>query len=341
MHLIRFLEKQFQYSLRRDISEYPISLGGILEINESAVLDVIKLLFLAQVECERSEEFLPSILDFTDETKNFVAQIVEEMRLDPRVHYSNEHLNDEQHDYVSEIDGLRQRGTELNQQILLSQQRESALEKRLGESYNQLDDCRRQLSAMRAQNTNVVGSRVEAYEKSIEVYKENITMLENKIKSFEDHERSRVIDTNDAITRLTGDIHVLEQERDSLRLELDEARVTNARVEAEAQEKEKELGQFVMTGGALGGQMRDRIIRTLQEQLMLRDEEIEKLRQRKLEGQDEQRKGERLLVSAVHAIAMKYHDEMVKRLHEGGVQATSPRVGSPSDFYSQEYHNSP
>lgn len=328
------------FSLRRDISDYQISLDGILASNESAVLDVIKLLFLAQVECERSEEFLPSILGFSDETKNFVAQVVEDLRDDPRVHYSNERLDDERHDYGAQIEELRERVTESSQRLSESQERESDLEKRLKESYYQLDDCRREVSALRAEKTNMAGSQLEAYEKSIEVYKENVIMLENKIKSLEHIERSKVTDTNDAITRLTGDIHILEQERDSLRVELDEIRLENAKVAAEAQEKEKELGQFVMTGGALGGQMRDRIIRTLQEQLMLRDEEIEKLRQRKLEGLDEQRKGERLLVSAVHAIALKYHDEMVKRLHEGDIQATAPRVGSPSDFYSQEYHNS-
>ena len=77
--------------------------------------------------------------------------------------------------------------------------------------------------------------------------------------------------------------------------------------------KLKEVEKFVLAGGALGGDTRDRIIRTLQEQLLIREEELSFYKSARLESDEDQRRDERLLISAIHTIALKYHEEMIRK----------------------------
>ena len=67
---------------------------------------------------------------------------------------------------------------------------------------------------------------------------------------------------------------------------------------------------------------------------MIREEEVQFYRTNRFETQEEQRKGEKLLVSAIHALALRYHEEMVGRF-DG---PRSPTTHEES-FYAQEYNN--
>ena len=316
------LQKHFLLSLHRDISNYPISFRGISEGKESSIVDVVKLLCLAQVECEKSEEYLPRILDLPEGPKTFIAQVIEEMREDTRIPYIDAPVAANHEDY----ERLENELIERNRDLAIREQREQDLVSKLEDANQEVRRTQEELDKVKAQ---------EQTTRAIDVYKENISMLESKIKKLESAPNH-----SDELTRMMGEMHVIEQERDSLRVDLDELRLANRRIREEVDEKEKEMGQFVITGGALGGQIRDRIIRTLQEQLGVRDEEIEILRQQRLDSLEEQRKGERLLVSAVHAVSLRYHEQMVRAMQHGEPNQTVPGANGTEDFYSQEYHNS-
>ena len=106
------------------------------------------------------------------------------------------------------------------------------------------------------------------------------------------------------------------RENASLQNELRAQKATVSRLEEALQSKEKEIVQFVMTGGAIGGEIRDKVIKTLQEQLLVREEEIQFYRSDRLDAQEEQKKGERLLISAIHSIGLQYHEEMVRQFEQ-------------------------
>ena len=85
-----------------------------------------------------------------------------------------------------------------------------------------------------------------------------------------------------------------------------------AELRASYEKKVNEFEKFVVSGGALGSEVRDRIIRTLQEQLIVRDEEVNFYKSERLGTEEDQRRDERLLISTVHSIAVKYHEEMIR-----------------------------
>jgi chromosome segregation ATPase len=316
------LQKHFLLSLRRDISNYPVSFRSLAEGKPSSIMDVVKLLCLAQVECEKSEEYLPRILELAEGPKTFIAQVIEEMREDARIPYIDASVPGNQEDY----ERLENELIERNRELVIREQREQDLVSKLEDANQVVVRTQEELDKLKVQ---------EQTTRTIDVYKETIAMLESKIKKLES-----VPNHSDELTRTMGEMHVIEQERDSLRGDLEELRMENRRIREEVNEKEKEMGQFVMTGGALGGQIRDRIIRTLQEQLAVRDEEIEILRQQRLDSLEEQRKGERLLVSAVHAVSLRYHEQMVRAMQHGEPNLSVPEANASEEFYSQEYHNS-
>jgi chromosome segregation ATPase len=425
LELVRFVQQQFLLSLKRDISNYPVSVERIISGSEEALLEFVRLLFLAQVECEQCEEFLPRILELSEEAKTALAEIVEELRQDPRVEYvdvnfgsanvivenntSAEHLKElelevsawrekaqasqqeliamqrnNQHDkgekeylknqlsatrsdsagwkqkvesleaqlsslkrdYDSnneELGNIRRECNDLRlkaQEIVVMRERVLKASTQLQSSEEECNQLKRRVSELESQSeTGPVSSPdVEELRRSTEIYRRNVAMLEAKIKSLED-ENSKLCANSDVKTNLVANIHILKQDKDVMQAELDDLKSQLEQLRSESDGKEKELGQFVMTGGALGGQMRDRVIRTLQEQLIVRDEEIELTRQQAIDAQEENRKGERLLISAIHALSLRYHEEMVKRFTEVEMEQNN-RTPSPDDFYSQEYNNS-
>ncbi len=412
------MQQQFLLSLKRDISNYPVSVERIISGSEEALLEFVRLLFLAQVECEQCEEFLPRILELSEEAKTALAEIVEELRQDPRVEYvdvnfgsanvivenntSAEHLKElelevsawrekaqasqqeliamksyNEHDkgekeflknqlsatrsdsagwkqkvesleaqlsslkrdYDSnneELGNIRSECNDLRlkaQEIVVMKERVLKASTQLQSSEEECNQLKRRVAELESQSATgpVSSPDVEELQRSTEIYRRNVAMLEAKIKSLED-ENSKLGANSDV------NIHILKQDKDAMQAELDDLKSQLEQLRSESDEKEKELGQFVMTGGALGGQMRDRVIRTLQEQLIVRDEEIELTRQQAIDAQEENRKGERLLISAIHALSLRYHEEMVKRFTEVEVERSN-RTPSPEDFYSQEYNN--
>jgi chromosome segregation ATPase len=419
LELVRFVQQQFLLSLKRDISNYPVSVERIISGSEEALLEFVRLLFLAQVECEQCEEFLPRILELSEEAKTALAEIVEELRQDPRVEYvdvnfgsanvivenntSAEHLKElelevsawrekaqasqqeliamksyNEHDkgekeflknqlsatrsdsagwkqkvesleaqlsslkrdYDSnneELGNIRSECNDLRlkaQEIVVMKERVLKASTQLQSSEEECNQLKRRVAELESQSATgpVSSPDVEELQRSTEIYRRNVAMLEAKIKSLED-ENSKLGANSDV------NIHILKQDKDAMQAELDDLKSQLEQLRSESDEKEKELGQFVMTGGALGGQMRDRVIRTLQEQLIVRDEEIELNRQQAIDAQEENRKGERLLISAIHALSLRYHEEMVKRFTEVEMEQNN-RTPSPEDFYSQEYNNS-
>jgi hypothetical protein len=113
-----------------------------------------------------------------------------------------------------------------------------------------------------------------------------------------------------------SDFSCIIDENNELREQLQQQKALVSKLTEALDSKEKEIVQFVMTGGSLGGEVRDRVIKTLQEQLLVREEEIQFYRANRLDTQEEQKKGERLLISAIHSIGLQYHEEMVRRFQE-------------------------
>lgn len=408
LSLIRLVQHHFLLSLKRDISAYPLRLDSIIKGNEEAILDLVKLLFLAQVECERCEDFLPRILELPEETKSFLAEVVESLREDPRVQYvaglvGNESEiieRDRREEIESELDKvkLESRTSLATRDRLLEELKEEKealveslrrahedcgvanLKDQILELTPSLTEARHQLSqekkievggdvdALRAEHHTLearledmqgeIERLVEASEVSkrkhadestaltrvIEDYRDNVATLTNKVKDLQalvaksDSEHS-----NDATAELRMQLEAAERDRHGLASKLSEAKREAQAAMDDAEAKEKELNQFIMTGGSLGGELRDRIVKTMQEQLVVREEELEFYRSQHLEALEEQRKVERLLVTAVHSLALNYHEEMVARLHEPPQEldtATKSTPISPDDFYAQEYNNS-
>ena len=330
----------------------------------------VKLLFLAQVECENYEEFLPRILGLSEDTKTLLAETVEDLRQDPRVDYvagslgdpqePQEAVNDLQNQIVinkatigdledqlnratereaqlmREIDNHRTKEESFRREMDSSKEVISRLETQIAEYVTKTESL--SLIEVELEKTKAVLKLWQAgNEKLLSVddvglYRQSISELEGKLVSLETQ-------SSENITKLRGELHLLEQEKEELHRDFVEAKRSLEQAKIEAENKEKELGQFIMTGGALGGQLRDRIIRTLQEQVIVRDEELEMLKQQRMDLHEENKKGERFLVSAVHAIALRYHEEMVQRFQENDLGRVN-RQESPEDFYSQEYNNS-
>jgi chromosome segregation ATPase len=329
----------------------------------------MKLLFLAQVESENCEEFLPRILGLAEDTKTLVAEAVEELRQDPRVDYvvgtlgadpimpegqskaiiSN--LESRLNEATMTIEESAQviRTLRAKQEELQAEQNKSKiliahLDEKLEDGkakvesmsgiQDELERTRESLASSKFdydQLLEMMKSKESSME-IIETYRASLSALEEKLRAAENT-------SSDEIVKLKGELLLIAQEKEDIQFQLMEAQKALSRAVSEAENKEQELGQFIMTAGTLGGQLRDRVIRTLQEQLVVRDEELEVLKQQRSELHEENRKGERFLVSAVHAIAMRYHEEMVQRFQENDCGRVN-RQESPEDFYSQEYNNS-
>lgn len=355
-----------------------MSATGVAAGDPAAVTSVTCLLFLAQVECERSETFLPLILQLSDPTKDFIAQAVDSLREDPRLkdlpadpaveflhteHHIREELENEvarQRTLLSEresmMKSLEGRVNELQSLLHISEAKESELISERNQFAEEVAQLRSDLAAVHSERDRLAAQvkdlkaiqsdEPESVQNSLDVYKRNLVLLEQRVKLLE----STIVDKDSEIAKITNqlsqarrdDHRVQGLERD-LNVANENLTISNTRIQTlqeENERREKEIVQYAMTGGALGGEVRDRVIKTLQEQLQVRDEEIQFYRADRLDSHEEQKKGERLLISAIHAIGLKYHEEMVRRFEESPPpeQVDQERVLSPSDdFYAQEY----
>jgi len=319
LDLIRATQSFFLLYLKREISAYPISYKGVSSGDTEAINSYVQLLFLAQVECSRSEEFLPQILNLSEHAKAYVAQVVESLREDSRLVYVDDFFGNEASELREHLIAERELNRDLADKFKVKSAQEGCadeikdlalrlesveqekldLELKLALIMGELESSNHTKDSLESELETLKQKELagEEVNRSIQIQKQQIEILENKISN------------ND--TSLQQSIEDLRRENEELKRKLTEKENHLTELQGETEIREKELGQFVMTGGALGGELRDKVIKTLQEQLTLREEELEFFRSRDFESQEEQRKGERLLVSAIHAIALKYHEEMV------------------------------
>jgi hypothetical protein len=344
LELIRFVQQQFFYCLNRDVSHYPISINGLIQGEEESVVHFTKLLVLAQVECENSEEFLPRILQLSDGAKAFLADVVDQLRGDPRVDYTELLPQTSKDDSL-----LRSRISELEDQLRVAKTRTATLEEQLRNAEVVAEEStthiRKLMSDIESLNRKFTDKKSMIKDPpSIEVaqIRESTETSDSAMANNPNQpglDSGQLTQSDHKLVRSQVDrSEAIERENGSLKLQLEAVRTELNRSQTFAEEQEKQLGQFVMTGGALGGQIRDRVLRTLQEQLLVRDEEIELMRQQIVDIQEESRKGHNLLVTAVHSLSLRYHEEMFRQLRDSETHQTNT-VPSPEDFYSQEYNN--
>ena len=419
-------------NLKRDVSSFPISVDGLSSGDLPSITSIVSLLFLAQIECENSEAFLPRILSLSESTKSFIASAVDGLRADDRVKYVEVSFGTEQQDLAERLHTELQIREELENELKRkTDEAETQLQSKdeviiqltatmeeltnsvskLNEANREMEDLNRSLTAKcdqlnqsrdaldvstsardeaaareselltnrqveleklleesersrrelvtQLETVNATKSRTpddSAAEKSLQVYKQTVETLERKVKNLEtkleEHaavdrsESERVEQEKKRALELQAEVRKYADENSILIKGKEVDSVTISDLRRSLEQKEKTFEQFALTGGALGGEVRDRVIKTLQEQLQVREEELQFYRTERLDAQEEQRKGERLLISAIHSIALKYHEEMVSRFGEDErsheVSAVcDPRIVTPSEeFYSQEYKSS-
>ena len=307
--LVRSIEHYFLLGLRRDISRYPISYGSIRSGTPEGILAVVNLLILAQVECEQSDLFLDALLGLSEPTKAYIARVVEAFKTDERVQYleyaeaacSSAILNHSGSTGIEYDRENRQHFADKDRMIEDQNRLITTLQTKLEDSQQQLADKVAELERMSSQHKDVINT-----------YVANISYLEGQVRSLSKH----------------GDN---ESELILLRNQLAKLQSVNSQLESRIKEPAnsvnympQELDEFVESGGTLTGRVRDAVIRTLKEQLALRDEEIAFHRDERGRALEQFRKNEKLLVSAVHSIAMRYHEEMIS--HDGaGINQESNR----------------
>lgn len=347
LDLVRATQTCFLLYLKREIVQYPLSYKGIVSGDPQSINAYVELLFLAQVECSRSEELLPQILCLSEPTKAYIAQVVDSLRDDPRLQYVDDLFGNEASELRQHLINQREVNQKLENELLglhknddgrfeTLEQEKLDLEIKLAQVTGELEASLHAKDNLISNIENLTREALarEEVARSIKVYKQTIEMLENKISALQDTGQGNIYTLQEKLEELT-------KEKEDLRMQLIQENSLKARLQEDATNREKELGQFVMTGGALGGELRDKVIKTLQEQLTLREEELEFFKTRDFESQEEQRKGERLLVSAIHAIALKYHEEMVSSFEQAPApdedSSTIQEEGDPPDPKSSDH----
>lgn len=164
-------------------------------------------------------------------------------------------------------------------------------------------------------------------EKSVDVYRKNLHLLENKVKAYEAQLRIHAPGFELEYPEVSEDDWVNEIVK--LQEQLNQERHRADAAEAKLKIKDKEMADLLISGTVKEGAARDRLIKTLQDQIQIRDDEIEFYKSQRHEGSDEQRKVERLLISGIHALSQRYHEEMVARMSDQSSEA--------KDFFSEEY----
>jgi len=285
------------------------------------------LLILAQVECDQSDIFLPSILGLSDPTKAYVAGVVENFKNDDRVRYV-EFAGDDAGNMMSiHVDDMSTTMAGINKPIGIEYDKES--KQHFADKDRMIQDQTKLISTLHSriedmqkmhatQLTHLENVRRELEEKllsaesliqqegrqedEISSYKKNIQYLENRV-----HELTQIATSVPELRSLVSTL---------------QARVKELEHEPKGddliEQKQKEISDFLASGGIMGGGVRDRVIATLQQQLVLRDQEINFHRDERNRGMEHHKKTEKLLVSAVHSIALRYHEEMVARYDSDG-----------------------
>jgi hypothetical protein len=322
--LIRSIEHYFLLGLRRDISRYPLSYSSISQGNERAILDVVKLLILAQVECDQSDIFLPSILQLSETTKAYIAGIVEGFKNDDRVRYVEFMAGG---DFSSmRMDVSTAVGIEYDKE---SKQHFADKDKMIEDQNKLISTLQARIDEMTARHEST--ERVHASERQILETKNRelttqLVSLEERLIQTEDHPdeiaayRKNIAYLEDRVRDLTESnqgIPELKSQINMLMAQLKELEGSMGGGDHSITQKEKELADFMVSGGSLGGGIRDRVIATLQQQLVLREQEINFHRDERNRGTEHHKKTEKLLVSAIHSIALRYHEEMVATCDSG------------------------
>jgi hypothetical protein len=161
-------------------------------------------------------------------------------------------------------------------------------------------------------------------EKSVDVYRKNLNLLESKVKALEAELRTGVpagtlqypeVSEEDWVNKIVD----LEEQ-------LKDQKAKTEAAEARLKSKDQEMTDVLLSTAAGTSESRDKLIKALQEQIHIRDEEIEFYKVQRLGNVAEQRKVEKLLMSGIHALSLRYHEEMVSRT-----------VNNSDDFFSEEY----
>ncbi len=302
---LRSIEHYFLLGLKRDISRYPISYESIRSGSLEGIVGVANLLILAQVECEQSDLFLQGLLSLSEPTKAYVAQVVEAFKNDERIRY----LEYSDTLYGSAIlNNSGSTGIEYdreNRQHFADKDRMIDDQNRIITSLqSRIDEYQKQLSEQAAE----ADKRLREHNDIVETYGKNIAYLEEQVRQ---------------LSKRTTNASELEAEINNLTRELNGLQISYREVETQLQRSKQpsgydpvELNEFLESGGVLSGRVRDNVILTLKDQLAIRDEEINFHRDERMRSSEQFKKTEKLLVSAIHSIALRYHEEMVSRSDE-------------------------
>ena len=295
--LVRSIEHYFLIGLKRDISRYPISYEGVRSGSLDGIVPVVNLLILAQVECERSDVFLQGLLGLSEPTKAYIARVVEEFKTDDRVRYleyyegvcSSAILNNSGSTGIEYDRENRQHFADKDRMIEDQNRLITTLQTRLDEYQKRLADRDTEISS------NHAGV--------VETYLSNIAYLEDQVR--------RLTERSARVSELEGELITMGDLARSLREANQDLESRLRSAGASSDNLPVELDEFLESGGTCSGRVRDRVILTLKEQLAVRDEEINFLREERSKLSDQFKKTEKLLVSSIHSIALRYHEEMV------------------------------
>ena len=282
------------------------------------IASVVNLLILAQVECEKSEMFLQGLLGLSEPTKVYVAKVVEEFKNDNRIRYleysegvcSSAILNNSGSTGIEYDRENRQHFADKDRMIDDQNRLITTLQTRL-------DEYQRRLAAH------------EAEVAPIDTYLSNIAQLEDQVLSLS--KRAEKVCQMEIEMKKTNDI------MQTMRETIQELQSRLQSSETSSKTLPTELDEFLESGGIMTGRVRDEVILTLKEQLALRDEEIAFLRDERIKLSDQFGKTEKLLVSSIHSIALRYHEEMVltnaTNIDSGDSPSVSAEHESPSPPY--------
>jgi hypothetical protein len=319
--VIRSVEHYFLLGLRRDISRYPISYNNISQGNASAILDIIKLLILAQVECDQSDIFLPSILGLSETTKAYIAGVVEGFKNDDRVRYV---------EYVGGDQSIRM---DVSTAVGIEYDRESR--QHFADKDRMIEDQNKLISTLQSridEQTATIDSLGRLHASRISELEEEKRQLSHQLLCLKDRcldsgdSSGRIPDKDiahleDRVSKLTDENKVIPSLKSQIIALTTHVEELSRRPKQEFNEtahKEQELADFIASGGTLSGGIRDRVIATLQQQLIVREKEVNFHRDERNKGTEHHKKTEKLLVSAIHSIALRYHEEMVARYDQEG-----------------------
>ena len=160
---------------------------------------------------------------------------------------------------------------------------------------SQLENKLSELNAKQANFQKQVNQGAHEYavaQEEISAYKNNIQILER-----------RVVELSDAARNLP------ELRSQTLSLQTRIKELEEMKPNDGSDDKNHQVDDFLESNDGI----RDRVISTLKQQLILREREISFHRDERNRGLEHHKKTEKLLVSAIHSIALRYHEEMVAR----------------------------